>query len=336
MLNIIDQSSDKSLATLRKFASLLTDEDLGEYVWELGNSVTTQTKTASETKFASPVNSKFPVGSKEDTVLSKVYFEGQREKIAAESPVLASEIASRLDTYMDLYGVPEVFQMQKEASQAKTDFRPRYLMPSSGMFKVATITELNSAAKSFEKGMSGFSVPERIEFSKEFSKLATTIKDQSIPKFIHKYCGVMESDINNVVAMLQLRKTAAKRIGKDGVEYEKLASVLNNVEKPNATELEKLADTIYTIDRKYGFASGKMAKAVPDAYAIVFNKEAEVEDVDSDEDFEFASVKKYTKADIITNFGEAALEGLENPDGTIDYNKLKVLIDSSPIKESEK
>jgi hypothetical protein len=79
-----------------------------------------------------------------------------------------------------------------------------------------------------------------------------------------------------------------------------------------------------------------MSKAMPDAYSVVFNKEASEDDKDSEELSEFASAKKYTKADIISNFGEEALEALENPDGSINYKKLSVYLDKSPIKDADK
>lgn len=323
---LYDQNSDNSLALLRKLSSLLEDKEFGEEVWQLGNARTEHAKTASANKFAFPEKCMFPVDSLEETILSKVYFEGQRTKLAED---LASTIEKRLDTYIDLYDVPDAFSFLPEKTASTTDFKPRHLLPSAGLYKVATIKALTSAGKHFESNLSDYSLPERVEFSKEYSKIATTIRSQRLPKTVQTYCGVMETDFDNVKALLGIRKVAARRAGKTGVEYDKLASAISGVEQADKNELEKLAQTIHAIDSVYGFTSEKYDKKIPDAYASVFNKEA-TERVGGEEPE--VETKQMTKEDIIAQYGEDAIEALENEDGDIDYDKLQNLVDTKPVK----
>lgn len=324
---LFDQNSDTSLVVLRKLSSLLENQEFGEEVWQLGNARTGQEKTASTKKYAFPELSVFPVDSPEETILSKVYFEGQRTKLAED---LASTIDDRLNTYIDLYDIPDAFAFLPEKTASAADFKPRHLLPSAGLYKVATVKDLDAASKHFEKNIRDYSLPERVEFSKEFSKVATTIRSQKLPKSVQTYCGVMETDFDNVKALLGIRKVAARRAGKSGIEYDRLASAISDVKAAGKDELEKLAMTIHAIDNVYGFSEEKYDKVLPDAYASVFNKEAEEGEGGEDPD---ATTKQMTKEDIIAQYGEDAIEALENEDGDIDYTKLQRLIATKPIKD---
>ena len=322
---VVDQASDTSLVELRKFASLLKDTDFGEVVWKLGNSNSLD-KTASSTKFACEELRMFPVDTHDNTILSKVYFESQREKIAED---LAAKISDKLDTYIDLHCIPDRFALHQEKTASKADFKPRHLLPSAQMFKVATVEDLNTAGTAFGSNVTKFTLSERVEFSREFAKVATTIRQQDLPDVVQRYCGIMESDAQNVKALLGMRKVAANRAGKSGEEYTKLASALpNDLSGVASDELEKLAETIHTIDSRYGFDQERFERKMPDAYAVVFNKAAE-EGQEKDED-EAAAL---TKADIIARFGDQALEALELPDGSIDQEKAKQFIGSAKDKD---
>lgn len=328
--DIIDQNSDVSLAVLRKFASMLSDKEFGDTVWAMSNERAADVglhKVASSKKFAFPEASLFPVDTERDTILSKVYFDGQRQKLAAD---LADRVSSRLSTYLDLYGVPDCFgvHIEKTAS-AQQDFTPRCLMPSTGMYKVATVANLNSAYEDFDKNLPKYSLAERVEFSKEFAKVATTIRKQSLPSTVQRYCGVMDTDLDNVRTLLHIRKVAALRAGKSGAEYEKLASALEDVTGPTKEELEKLACTINDLDEAYGFTSPKYDRKMPDAYALVFNKEAAI----TEETGEAPEPKAMTKADVISRFGLDAVEALEDEDGELDEDKLKLLLSKLPDKQ---
>lgn len=324
---LYDQNSDTSLALLRKLSSLLENNDFGEEVWQMGNARTEHAKTASNHKFAFPEMAMFPVDSAEETILSKVYFEGQRTKLAED---LATAIDTRLNTYIDLYDIPDAFALMQEKTASTADFKPRHLLPSAGLYKVATVTDLVNAGTHFEKNLPAYSLPERVEFSKEYSKVATTIRSQRLPKAVQTYCGVMETDMDNVKALLGIRKVAACRAGKSGVEYDKLSSAISQVKQADKDELEKLAQTIHAIDSVYGFTAEKYDKKIPDAYASVFNKEATERDGGEDPE---TSTKQMTKEDIIAQYGEDAVEALENEDGDIDYKKLQHLVDTKPVKD---
>lgn len=320
---IVDQNVDTSRAFIRKLASLLADKDFGDTVWSIANDFSEErsmSKQASSDKFAYPEARLFPVNTENDTILSKVYFEGQRTKIAED---VATKINARLNTYLDLYGVPDSFSMLAEKVAEKQDFKPRHLMPSAGMFKVATVEDINLAYEAFSTNLGAFSLSGRVEFCKEFAKLATTIRSQELPAVVQRYCGVMDSDLDNVKSLLHIRKTAAVRAGKNGQEYEKLAKSLDDVHTPSKEELEKLACVIHDIDESYGFTHPRYDRRMPDAYTLVFNKEAStVEEKEREED----DAKSMTKAEIIARFGDSALDALETEDGSIDTDKLQALV----------
>lgn len=328
---LVDQNSDTSLAVIRKFASLLADKPFGETVWDIAQAntkVDSQEKTATEKRFAFPEARMFPVHTENDAILSKVYFEGQRTKLAED---LAMKINARLNTYLDLYGVPDSFTMKAEKVAEQHDFKPRHLMPSAGMFKVATVGDLNKAYDTFNTNLYNFSLAERVEFSKEFAKIATTIRSQELPDTVQRYCGVMASDLDNVRALLHIRKVAAVREGKSGQEYEKLAASLTDVGTPSKEELEKLAGVIHDIDETYGFTQPKYDRRMPDAYSLVFNKKASTtEEKDGD-----AEAQTMSKADVIARFGEDALEALEDENGELDTAKLNHLLKAHARTEAE-
>lgn len=327
---LVDQRTDISMASLRKFASMLTDKEFSEAVWEIATSNFTEdglVKKASYTKFAFPEANMFPVDTENDAIISKVYFEAQREKIAEN---LADRISAKLDTYLDLYGVPSSFEMHMSKVASSTDFRPRHLIPSVGLFKVAMVQDLDAAYQEFSSAIGEYSVPERVEFCKEFAKVATTIRSQELPPLVQRYCGMMDSDLDNVRALLGIRKVAASREGKSGDEYAKLATSLQGVEDATPEELEKLADYILGLDAVYGFTQPKYDKKMPDAYATVFNKQAAAPDEDS-----LKGEASLTKAEIIAKYGPEALDALEDPEGNVDQEKLKQVMATTGREDNQ-
>ena len=309
---IMDQNSDPSRAGLRKIANRMLDKEFSEMVWAIGTAPQ-QEKTASQVKFAWPEMNKFPVHTPEETILSKVYFEGQCVKLASE---VADTVRRRLDTYIDLYGIPDSFQM---AMIKKASDEGVYLLKSMGLYKVATDDDLLKAASEFEKDLFKFTLPERVEFSKEFVKTASSHVE--IPEVVQRYCGIMETDMDNVRTLLEMRKVAAARAGKSGDEFMKLAAVLVNcTTKQEREDLEKLAEVIHSLDERYGFDSTKYDRKLPDAYATVFNKKAsnkpEIDEVHE---------KDVSKAEVIARYGDEILDEVENPDGSINQQKLKYI-----------
>ena len=73
---IVDQRTDRSGAAFVKIAKRLDDQDLAEAAM---NTLFSMERPEPLDKTAS-----FPTDTPEDTILSRIYFEGQREKIAAD------------------------------------------------------------------------------------------------------------------------------------------------------------------------------------------------------------------------------------------------------------
>lgn len=309
---MIDQQSDKSQATLLQAIDNLEDSSFGEKVMGM---VSELTKTATErSKFALPTRNIFPVDTLEDTVLSKLYFEHQREKLAEYEESIAEK---NLDLYLNLYDVPESYftfkpQVKEAQAEEKIDM---YMLPSCGLCKVANEVDLEKAGSLFGHKLENLTVPQRVEYAQQFMKAASELGVTEYPQEICKYAGQLDTDFENLQYMLEIRAAAASRSGQDGSEYTKLASAVGQVEEPpTQDQLIKLAETIYDLDKEKGLDTHKKISC---AYSAVFNKEAE-DEVNN-------TTTTLTKSEIVAQYGDDALDAVTDDEGNIDQDKLRNL-----------
>lgn len=308
---ITDIQSDKNLGVLIKAAQRLVNKDFAEEVYELGLQERSFDKLASS-NFALERTRQFPLNSPEDTILSKIYFDYTHTKLAEYD---RDVVKDRIDTYLNLYNIPEdLFETyQEKSADEKT---PRYLLPSLETCAVHDKGELQRAGHLFVKEAHKLALNHRVEFAQEFSKLASEMDHVPYPKEIAKYAGLLDTDLTNLAYMLEVRGAAVQRAGKDGSAYTKLAHAVMQVEEsPKKQELTKLANTINKLDQIYGLDSPRYENKLPDAFSIVFNKEAE----------ETSTEKVPDKSTIVAEYGLDALEAVEMEDGTIDTEKLKLI-----------
>lgn len=316
-MNIFDQQTDTSRKYLYQAASQLADESFQAQVKKLAEAPTDSTKLASE-RFAWPEKRLFPVDSMANTVVSKVYFDAQREKLLDKT---ADEIATRLDTFLNLYDIPEAEFARISEKTAGSGFEPRYLVPSMKLCKVAGAESLRKAGDLFEKEHKKLKIAQRVEFSQNFVSAGRELKEKDFPKAVAKYACMLDTDLSNTEHMLRLRASAARLRGQNGAEYLKLAEQIGEVtNKPETDELRKLAECIRQLDDRHGFDSRRYREKLPCPYSVVFNKQAtQVPDAALDAD-------TMTKADIVARFGEEALDALEDENGKIDKDKLRQFI----------
>ena len=313
MHQVVDHRSDKNQKVLYQATEKLCDKEFSETVRKMAGIVQTSEKTASKRIFADTYSDMFPVDSMEDTVLSKIYFDHQREKLAEH---LEASISSRLDTYLNLYNIPEnLFSYSKAKVAADTQVEPCYLLPSMKLCKVATASDLEKAATLFEREYKKLNVNQRVEFATNFIKTASEYEIDKYPYSIAKYAGLLDTDFASLQAMLEYRAAAASLKNMDGDRYIKLAFDLRNVDpQASAEERVKLAETIQKMDEANGFTDPKYDHRMPCAYSIVFNKEAMV--VSDEQD------TPPTKAELVATYGEGILDAVEDADGNIDMKKL--------------
>lgn len=315
---IVDQQSDKSLEFLLKHITKVASEDLRDYLETIELDYDEYTKLASDssTAFGWPDARVFPLHNAGDTVLSKFYFDMQKEQMPAK---IAQEIGDKIESFLELYEIPEsLFEYKK--GMTKKAATPKFLLPTEKLFKYNSKEDLVKCAEVFVSEHDKLLLNQRVKFSENFIKAASEYGVDNYPDIIAIYSATLDSDFSKSAEYIELRAYAAKDSNVKK-QYKEIAELVKNAEADNKEELRKLAELLHALDTEAGMEEVIYKNKLPDAYKTVFNKQAE--DILENEDAE--SFENMSKADIVGKFGEGILEEVENEDGTIDYDKLKEL-----------
>ncbi len=301
---IFDQYTDKSGAALIKIAGRLQDKKLAKLAIDTLFSM--DRPQASDTSF--------PSVTPRDTFLSRIYFEGQRDKIEKTA---ALNIEKRLEVAEVLHDIPNKTRFKKIAQVTE----PKATIALLPMCKIASKAELVQAGKDFCKDFEKLSSADRRIFSRNFVKTAklTGIK---IPDTIKIYACEQVEARKDLADQVLLRKAAMEGSrGEDGgfgALYDSLRQIDTNALK--MPDLYKIARLLDSADNFYGIREKGPGKTIPDAWQSVFQiKKADIETP-------AVNVESMTKADIISRYGEGALEEVEDDEGEIDREKLRNLI----------
>ena len=122
--------------------------------------------------------------------------------------------------------------------------------------------------------------------------------------------------------------------GKDGSAYMKLAEMLEQADPESFTDenLSKLAETVFALDEQNGLSDISYDKRLPDAWhATLAVKVAE----DGESELSDEPKPVLDRSDIISRFGEAALDEVENPDGSINQQRLQQIMNLFGEREGE-
>lgn len=309
-MRLFDQRTDVSRAFLVKTASRLHDKDLASELLKIAEECGSDTSC-----YACEDGMLFPVDSREQTMLSRVYFNGQRGMFTKEA---AEEIDRTLSVYEQLYGITGDFTLsgiRKTASEESHELLPGY--------SVSGASGLKRASREFMEKQAKMSIQDRVEFSTNFVKCASE-NSVDVPEAIQQYGGGYECDYERLQSALRLRKIAAKRAGKDGTAFDKFASEIKQSFIKNASyeDLSGIAGQIQKLDETFGFDSPWYDSRMPNSWQAVFNKVAEEVFAGKDEE-KTKNPESMTKADIVARFGEDALDAIEDENGEIDYARLK-------------
>lgn len=315
LAHVFDHLSDRSGAVLVKIAARLEDRDLAKKA--LDTLFSMERKTASQTSF--------PVESPDDVFLSRIYFEGQREKIAADQ---AAAIEERLDIYETLHGVNTVvsFTTPELPKTAQAEYE---LLP---LCKIASSAELIQSGNDFFQDFLQLPVKDRITFAENFRKAAAELS-VDVPEVVDLFTPDRVEVRPDLSEQVLLRKVAMDRAG----EYENGYAVLYdslrefNAKEASTEELCKLAEALEYADKAYALHSRKSGKSIPDAWHSVFQvKHAE----DSKEE---DSVKDVTqdKASLVSRYGMGILEEVEDDDGNIDKERVKDVLSRLGLSEEK-
>jgi hypothetical protein len=303
---VVDQYTDRSGAMLVKIASRMADRGLAAMALD------------TLFKMDRPLRKQasFPVDSVRDVFLSRIYFEAQREKIAAD---LAEDINSRLEVRESLYGLPGKItfmpgQHTKEAAQAVE------LLP---LCKIASAEELFQAGQDFSREYENLASADRVAFAKNFVKVAGEYGVE-LPDAVKLYAAIDVAGRPDAAESVLLRKIAMERQGRGAGGYDILYDNIRGLDIAAlpVEELCKLAEAIDSADTAYGLRDSGHGSTIPDAWHSVFQvKKAEVSETAQD-------AAGMTKADIISRYGEGILEAVEDADGNIDRERLARIVTS--------
>jgi hypothetical protein len=323
----IDQQNDKGRKTLFSLVGDIENTELKNKLKNTHfdpNSIT----NAKNKDFALPGRRKFPVNTPENAILSKAYFEYQKDSIPQTE---AKQIAKTLNTGLALHKVAaDQFVYKQKEAQAPEKLpeleTPMTLLPEYDFCKVANAQDLTMAQKMFDAGSANLCLADRVEFSKNFVKAAEDLGFNIKSEGILKHAGTLDFDAVHTAYALELRSGLANRKGNATGQYIKLAESLQQCEDtPTPEDLHKLAGVITDLDSLAGITEKDYDKGLGTPYDAVFvQKEASTEGSDlpqlPDAD---TSLKGMSKADIVGQYGEDVLEIVEQPDGKVDYDALK-------------
>lgn len=301
---IVDQYSDKSGKELVKIASQLKDEKLA--------------KLAIDTLFSMErpyqEDASFPSATPKDAFLSRIYFEGQREKIASER---AEEIDKRLCIDEELHSLPNHVAFKPKLEKTACGVS----VPLLPLCKIASKSELFQAGEDFSRDFEKLSSKDRKVFSRNFVKIATAW-NMNIPDDVRIYACEGVEGRTDILDNILLRKVAMEGRGLTNSGFDQLYDNLHKIDISELTnsQLYKLAQTLDEADEYYEIRETLRGRTIPDAWHSVFQvKQAEQAaprvDVDS-----------MSKAEIVSRYGEGALEEVEDGEGEIDREKLRNLI----------
>jgi len=316
--NILDQSTDTDFKAMHQILQKVASAPLLTALESLSIDYDGMDKLSSD-RFADQDQSLFPVDTAENTILSKLYFDHQRDQFHEK---VANDISARLDAFLDIHGLPSEIFKYKDLEKVANAQECFTLLPEQDLCKVASEEDLNSAGGLFTRDGMNLTVPERVSFAQNFVKAASHFNVTKYPVLVAKYASQLDTDLENTKYLVEARALLSSRTGQDGSDYEKLAADIGTVtETPETAELTKLAEVLHTLDVSKGFDSPRFDKQIPCAYSSVFNKMAEESSKDTDKDDD--ELKKMDKASVVGKYGEGALEQVEGDDGKIDHEKLK-------------
>ena len=295
---VVDQYTDRSGAALVKIASTMADKGLA--------------RLAVDTLFALPnramrKEATFSTASARDTMLSRIYFEAQREKLAADK---AASIADNLDKYEALYGLTHKVAFARPRHQVKQ----AELLPDCN---VASREELFQAGQDFSCDFAKLASADRRTFAHNFVKAAAYFGLETVPETVRLYAEQNVQANPELCENILLRKVAMDRMGNTDNGFATLYNELRSCDVQQFTrdELHKIAEALDYADTVY------QLRGVPDAWHSVY-KLAEENDGEKNK----ADAADMSKADIISRFGEGVLEELEQDDGSIDRARLARIV----------
>lgn len=316
----IDQTRDPTLSHLYH---LLKDRPQVEEMVKEAEISEESFRSLPDSAFAWPSERLYPVHSREQTILSRIY----REK-AASVPAFVDEA---LKEACEAYKIPEeMFTITKVAAEEEN--REHYLLPQIKKILCKTAEDVRSAERVLLEQYQKLSVEHRAEACGRLMEKAASFGVKLSPP-IAQLAGFTVSSTSTLRDWLYARKEAAVK-EEYKTAYQKLADALRAF--PGSIEdrgqLVQLADTIHELDKKAGLEKFYDRK-LPDPIKTVFNTQQKIASAGVDLNGRFVPLHKLAMYDA-TFYGDVLGDDLvreaSDASGQLDLQKLATIIETLP------
>ena len=295
-MKYIDQTSDKSGATIVKLASRMEDQDLAKRVLNVFFDPNRDREHEGQMKTA------------EDTLLSSVYFEGQKHNLPYAE---VERMQTKLAALKTLFEIRENFSMRPE--KIKKTASEFVESPRQTMKKIAEIL--------VDRHGNGETYGTCSKAAALYTKLASEV-GEDVPDSIKLYSLDGLEKNAHIIDNIRLHKYACLRNGLNHKAYTAFMKQANAIGNDDVVSLRKLALAIDNMDADCNIRNTISGKHVPNGLETVFQvKQAQVKTAEEQDD----QTKNMDKAQIVARFGENSLNEIENPDGTINQDRLKAV-----------
>jgi hypothetical protein len=211
--------------------------------------------------FAWPGERRFPIHAAHHAVLSHLY-----AKMASNVP---DDVFDKIAEALDAYGV-DASQLQPATVKEAAADPDEYLFPEQGLYRVKTAEDLFAAQGRLLEQVQKLTPEQRAQGFGRLYKRATELGQPLDPRS-YQYAGVVESDLREVRASLEMRAAAAKD-EEVQTAYMKLATTLGAYPRKlrDRNAQVKLAQFISDLDEKAGLRKHYDRK-LSDPVRTVFN-----------------------------------------------------------------
>lgn len=295
-MKYIDQTSDRSGATIVKLASRMEDQALAQHVLDVFFDPNRDKEYEGQMKTA------------EDTLLSSVYFEGQKNDLPFEE---ANRMQTKIAAMKTLFEIRENFSMRPE--KIKKTASEFVESPRQTMKKIAEIL--------VDRHGNGETYGTCSKAAELYTKLAEEV-GENVPDTIKLYSLNGLEKNAHIIDNIRLHKYACLRNGLNHKQYTDFMKQANKIADNDVVSLRKLALAIDNMDSDCNIRNTVSGKHVPNGLETVFQvKQAHIKTAEEQNN----DLKNIDKATIVARFGENSLNEIENPDGSINQDRLKAV-----------
>jgi len=322
---VIDQISDRRHKLLNQLA-----HERPELVPLYKTASVTDSDDLTSSSFADSGGRMFPINTKEQAVLSKLYAQKQ-------ASCVHESVHKNINTALELYGYnPEEFEDDKTKT-ASAAYEPHYLLPQYKRLSVRNGADIAPAASALFSQRRRLKVATMADASVRLVKVAAqyNVYVDELPSETYKYAGMTACDAGVLLDWVEARASACKDFDDRGM-FDKIAmAITNNFPRDgilrDRDDLVKIATAIEEADHATGI-SHRYGTTLPDPLETVFNMEKVAEQgVD-------LGGKRVSLQNLLAVppevykeiLGAGVMDEAVGPDGQIDPAQFQALLQTLP------